>query len=358
MATPAAANSETTFQRQLRFSGKATKETVDKDDLPPSLFVREVETRRSKYGWSDAATMEHVGSMFQGEAAKWFHEGLMMEISMPVYEKVIKDWTLFLPRFREAYGVPEDLSRISFTSIEHQAKGETSLQYMARIMVSMADFDCLRFREGTRAPDDGTGSMAPLPMMPAILEDIKHDVNKVQHINAMLANAEYRMAQEQFRVVMEAMIQKVLSSGFASLALRKEATRLLREKKPLPVFAAEMRAIIRHHESTAQPRSYTVAEVGPSAEEDDSAQVAAVRQDQKKPLTNSGGYGRPDKKNMTCNYCKRKGHFIRECRTRMNNEARRAEGSTTPRPAPVASAAQPTLAAVQVQLPGNGSGPW
>ena len=358
MATPAAANSETTFQRQLQFSGKATKETVDKDDLPPSLFVREVENRRSKYGWSDAATMEHVGSMFQGEAAKWFHEGLMMEISMPVYEKVIKDWTLFLPRFREAYGVPEDLSRISFTSIEHQMKSETSLQYMARIMVSMADFDCLRFREGARAPDDGTGSMAAIPITPAILEDIKHDEAKVQHINLMLANAEFRMAQEQFKVVMEAMIQKVLSSGFASLALRKEATRLLREKKPLPVFAAEMRAIIRHQDSTAQPRSYAVAEVSSPVEEEDQSQVAAIRRDQKKPVSNTEGYGRPDKKNMTCNYCKRKGHFIRECRTRMTNEARRAEANGQPRPAPVASAAQPTLAAVQVQLPGNGSGPW
>ena len=360
---PSTSNSETTFNRQLRFSGKPPGATLDKDELPAELFIREVELRRTKYGWSDRATMENVGTMLSGDAAGWLHKGLLMEVSHAQHAKIVKDWSLFQPRFRDQFGVPEDICRVSFSSIEHQVKHESGLKYMARIMDAMADFDFMRFKYGARAPQDGDGDMAVLPLTREILEDIKHDPAKVKHIDNMMANAEFRMAQEQFRVVMDTMIQKIIACGFASTLLKNEAARLFRQKVPLPQFAAEMRAMIRQMEqmntnkSSAKVAALTAAE---DEEEEDSAPVEAIRN---KAKTSTGGNsngnanGRTDnKKNMKCNYCRRKGHFIRECRTRMSNEARR--GNSGAAPAPSAAPAPFPLAAVNFRPSGNAGGLW
>ena len=361
-----ATNTETTFNRQIRFSGKPHRSQIEKDDYPPELFIREIELRRAKYGWSDRQTMENISTMFFGDAADWMHKELMMEISQHEHDKVVHDWSLFLPQFRERFGVPEDICRVSFSSIEHQLKNESAMQYMSRIMSSMADFDYLRFREGVRAPQDGDGPMAVLPMLPSILEDVKHDVHKLKHFDNMMANAEFRMAQAQFRVVMDTMIQKIIACGFTSMTLKNEAARLFRQKVSLPKFAAEMRAMIRQqeqmqaHKNTAKVAAVTAEEES----EDESAPVEAIRKSQPKNSntgksgnSSSSSNGRTvDKSNMKCNYCRRKGHFIRDCRTRMTNEARRAN-STAP-PAPAANPAPFPLAAVNVHSSGNAGGLW
>ena len=359
MANAAAAliASETTFKRQYCFSGKVITGS-DKEDLSPFLFVREINNCIAKYGWSEETTMNHVATMLQGDAAEWFHKGLPTERSLPGFEAIRKSWTAFLPIFRANYAIEEDIYNLSVTSaLDAQRKGETPLAYVQRIILAMADFEFARYTAGQRAPANQEGCMQVRPVPARVVTKLETEAN-LQEVDMCIANGEFRGALDQYRILIDVMTQRVIACGFLSVALREEASKLLRAKPDLGKFAEEMRKIIRQKEAAnpnvaAQRQATTktkVAAIDTQDEEEADTDVNAIKKTED---------GRTNfKKNLKCHYCKRKGHFLVECRTRLANEAKKAKDASKASAAQSNTPSVPPLAAIASQTAGNAVGPW
>ena len=353
---------ETTFKRQYCFSGKVTHGS-EKEDLSPYLFVREITNCIAKYGWSEETTMNNVATMLSGDAAEWFHRGLPTERSLPGFEGIRKSWTKFLPIFRANFNIEEDIYNLSVNSaLDSQRKSETPLAYVQRIILAMADFEFARYSEGQRAPANQEGCMLARPVPPRIVTKLETEAN-LQEVDLCIANGEFRGALDQYRILIDAMTQRVIACGFLSSALREEASKLLATKPDLAQFAASMRKVIRQKEAAshlAAQRPLTKAKVAEvnSAQDEDEAEndVNAIKKTDDGRNSNSNSNF---KKNLKCHYCKRKGHFLIECRTRLANEAKKAKdaaskaSSATSNGPPV-----PPLAAIASQSAGNALGPW
>ena len=389
--TMAPAGMEATFNKQPRFTGTATRFTpVSSDDYTPTQFVRQIEIRQRKFGWTDELTMSHVKSMFQSKAADWLFQGLLTQKSQPVWDIITSKWSLFLPVFKAKYGITDEIRNISLSAIDGQRKTESALDYLDRTMQALHDFRFLQMQEGERAPVGGVGALAVKPVSAQVVAKLEGNREMIKDIDDALANSEYRAAHYQFNKLLGAFAMRLLSHGFTSLHLRQEAARILRSGPDLDTFVTEMEVIV-HQQEVPQQRTVKVAEVSDhSAVSDkyDDESVDAISQDSKKKESggnvsqdskrkesggngNNGhgrntaeynsGHGRNTaeyKNNLKCHFCKRKGHFIRECRTRLAAEAGKANSAAPPTVAPPVAAAHPPLAAISAPLPGNSNGPW
>ena len=356
-ATPVA--TETTFKRQICFSGKVSNaQGTDKEDLSPYLFVREIVNCIAKYGWSEETTMNNVATFLQGEAAEWFHRGLPTERSLPGFEGIRKSWSKFLPIFRAKYAIEEDIYNLSVNSaLDSQRKGETPLAYLQRIILAMGDFEFARYKSGQRAPSNQDGCMQARPVPARIVTKLETEAN-LHEVDLCIANGEFRGALDQYRILIDAMTQRVIACGFVSAALREEASKLLATKPDLGKFAEDMRKAIRQKEAAAQtashkPATAKVAEVDAHEGEDD-ANVNAIKKTDDGRTNNATNF----KKNLKCHYCKRKGHFLIECRTRLANEAKKAKDASKASSATSSGPSVPPLAAIASTPSGNELGPW
>ena len=364
MAEAAAQSVETTFKKQICFTGRVTnRQGSDKEDLGPIYFLREVQNSITKNGWSDEITMHHVVPMLRGEAADWFHVGLPTERSLPGFERIKKSWKLFLPIFRAKWAIKEDIYNLSVSrALDSQRKGESAEQYLQRIILAMGDFAFVRYKPGQRAPADQEGCMKVTPVPAPVVQLLATPAN-LQTVDECIANGEFRGALDQYRRLIDVMTQNIIACGFSTPALREEASRLLRSEPDLAKFSEDMREVICQKEAAGvhvgarQVQPAKVAGVQPEEEEDE-AEVAAFKKSEK---TDKPEDGRTNnfKKALKCHYCKRKGHFLRECRTRMANEAKKAKDSASSSSSATASApSAPSLTAIVAQPSGNGSGPW
>ena len=365
VALPAASNGvEATFNRQPKFSGTATKATpATSDDCSPLAFVREIETRRLKYGWSDEATMQHVKGMFTSTAADWLFQGLLTQKSQPVWDVVTSSWKLFLPIFKAKFGITEEIRNISLAAIDGQRKNETASRYMDRILESMHDFRFLQMSSGDRAPQDGIGVLAVIPVSARVVTKLESNRDLLKDIDESMANAEFRAAHHQFNQLLGGFTMRLLSHGFTSTHLKQEAARLLRTNPTLDKFVTEMVVII--HQEIPVARTAKVAEISDNNEDskDTDSSVNAISRDSKKTDSGNAANGRTDfKKNLKCHYCKRKGHFIRDCRTRQAAEASKAKSNGSASSAPSngsnPGSSNPPLAAILAPMSGNANGPW
>ena len=355
MAEAVAQSVETTFKKQICFTGKVTnRQGSDKEDLSPILFLREVQNGITKNGWSDETTMHHIVPMLRGEAADWFHIGLPTERSLPGFERIKKSWTLFLPIFRAKWGIKEDIYNLSVNrSLDSQRSKETPEQYLQRIILAMGDFQFVRYKPGQRAPADQEGCMKVTPVPGPIVTVLSTPAN-LQAVDDCIANGEFRGALDQYRKLIDVMTQNVIACGFQLPSLREEASRLLRAEPDLAKFSEDMREIIRQKEAAGfnvshRQQSAKVAEVNT---EENEAEVDAIKKTEKSAEDGRNNF----KKLLKCHYCKRKGHFLRECRTRMANEAKKAKDASSSSSATAPTT--PSLNAIVAQPSGNGSGPW
>ena len=371
--TPAAGSSvassgmEATFNKQPRFTGTATRFTpASSDDYTPTQFVLQIEIRQRKFGWTDEATMSHVKSMFQSKAADWLFQGLLTQKSQPVWDVITSKWSLFLPVFKAKYGITDEIRNISLSAIDGQRKNESALDYLDRTMQALHDFRFLQMVEGERAPVGGVGALTVKPVSAQVVAKLENDRALIKDIDDALANSEYRAAHYQFNKLLGAFAMRLLSHGFTSLHLRQESARILRAGPDLDTFVTEMEMII-HQQEVPQQKSVKVAEVSDHSEatvNNDNESVDAISNGKKKESSGNNGNssnGRNTaeyKKNLKCHFCKRKGHFIRECRTRMAAEAGKANSAAPPPAAPPVASAHPPLAAISAPMPGNSNGPW
>ena len=366
-STAAPAGMEATFNKQPKFTGTATRFTpVTSDDYTPTQFVRQIEIRQRKFGWSDELTMSHVKSMFQSKAADWLFQGLLTQKSQPVWDVITSKWSLFLPVFKAKYGITDEIRNISLSAIDGQRKNESALDYLDRTMQALHDFRFLQMVEGERAPVSGIGALSVKPISARVVAKLGEDRALLQDIDDALANSEYRAAHHQFNKLLGAFAMRLLSHGFSSLHLRQEAARILRSGPDLDTFITEMEVIV-HQQELPQQKTVKVAEVSDHSDAtgNDSEQVDAISRETKKKESganngnSSNGRNTAEyKKNLKCHFCKRKGHFIRECRTRMAAEAGKANSAAPPSAAPPVATAHPPLAAISAPTPGNSNGPW
>ena len=117
---------------EVLFSG----ETPPKDkEFALKPFIHAMETRKMRFGWSDARTVQHAASCFRGMAHEWFEGDLKPSLTPQQFQEAMTQWLLFrqllIDRFDYSDSMHLNLGAMS--GLRPHERNETDLQYIHRI---------------------------------------------------------------------------------------------------------------------------------------------------------------------------------------------------------------------------------
>ena len=220
--------------------------------------------------------------------------------------------------------VQDDISR---SATDRQRKNESAVEYLDRIMQALHDFRCPQWAEGDRTPEVGTGTLGVKPVSARVVAKLEGNREYRQDSDCALANSELE------GIVHQQEMPQQKDSKIAEISDNSEE---------------------RNSESVSAPqqKDSKIAEISDDYEERNSESVRAIKDSMTTENNANDGKGRNNavySKNTKCHYCKRKGHFIRECRTRQAAEASKANVAAPSNAAQPGSVTHPPRAAISAQ---------
>ncbi len=313
----------------------------DAQKTPGSLrineFLQEVECRRQQHGWSDENTIRFSRACFKGEANDWFGnlQAQLRREDIDIYN----DWARFRSAIKEHYGAGGDTKRVNWRRMLTQSANEDAWRFTTRMLNEVTQWTKEHGDSIARSRDRLAGDYTLIPNIVRrrdILEamagaaDIadatkvalrqRHEEFATDICNRYILIIE-RMIRNAPDILIDAMARDAFIDGLTSPKVRAEALRLIAEHPDIETMKLHDRIGHFEHQSRAASANEVDAEQ-PQATTNGEAQVGAVRDGAKH---HSGRTPSTDGKtnkhaHLTCRYCKKRGHIIRECRKKKKDE--------------------------------------
>lgn len=327
-----------------------------KDAVDPQQFIKLIEERRTRCGYSDDQTMIFVKASVRAEAHNFVYRGLAAD-GIAKGKELAATWDSFKDAWQQHYCLGGETKRTNWMRTLTNPATEPAPIYYARAGDEVASFLETQMDDAVKAifaPPQGVqaacdNAFKPIPTgadvkteMTARLETLKETIDKaIKQQRKQLANT---LFDWQFQMFAKHIFVDFLSRENT----RAEAVRL-RDKERLPLRTLWDKVIqydMAYNQRNALARDGAKPVAAVTAEESGRDTVAAA----------SGSGGATPRK---CSYCDKPGHGPGRCfKKRFDERQKKREKKEAKKAAEIAAGPDQQPAAASVQEPSGNAAGW
>ncbi len=316
----------------------------EKNSYEPAPFLREIENRRTAQepNWTDAETIIYLGKCLQGPALEWFQEWTDMAETTAEIDARKNDWPGLQRQWRIKYKLTEEAFRTDTVELLRYPQGFTPAQFhnklksgiyrmmkQERSMILYNDFPEMTEEEFFVATTDAAGNRLNVNL-PENRADDMANVTARQRATLLGRHRYLKEMKQHLNIINRTqfwMVIRFATDRYPHEKLRKKAQEIYDEmysRKSLDV-AHYCNKVEAFYESDIKPKGKPAKANTVEDQQDDVNKVSNDNKQANKGK-DTGGKANPDKgksgnkggnkgrNTKLCSYCKKKGHWRKECR--------------------------------------------